>query len=105
MTTGIGGEVGGSEVARSEGMAGVDCDVPRTTSNGAGGEVEAGGGEEVRDITPGLLGLEMNGVVHADSNDGCVAGAEGGDEGSRLESLLLLGLGLERVFRSVVGFT
>ncbi|CAN0062027.1 unnamed protein product [Ectocarpus sp. 8 AP-2014] len=101
---GDGGEVGGSEMARGEGMTGADYDRPRTTRNGAGGEVEAGGGEEVPDIAAGMLELEMNSVVHTASNDACVVGAEGGEEGLRLEVLLLLGLGLEGVFRTVVGF-
>ncbi|CBN76269.1 EsV-1-8 [Ectocarpus siliculosus] len=101
---GDGGEVGGSEMARSEGMAGADYGRPGTTRNGAGGEVEAGGGEEVQDIAAGLLGLRRKSVVHTASNDGCVVGAEGGEEGLRLEVLLLLGLGLEGVFRAVVGF-
>ncbi|CAN0332580.1 unnamed protein product [Ectocarpus sp. 12 AP-2014] len=101
---GHGGEVGGSEMARSEDMAGADYDRPRTTRRGAGGEVEAGGGEEVQDIAAGLLGLGRKSVVHTASNDRCVVGAEGGDEGLRLEVLLLLGLGLDGVFRTVVGF-
>ncbi|CAN0388794.1 unnamed protein product [Ectocarpus fasciculatus] len=103
---GDGGEVGGGcEIARSDGMAGVDCDGPGKTSSGAGGEVVAGGGEEVREIPAGLLELEVESVVHTVSIDGgVVAGAEGGEEGLRLEVLLLLGLGLEGVFRTVVGF-
>lgn len=101
---GDGGEVGGSEIARSEGIAGVDCDRPRKTSNCAGEVEEAGGGEEVREIAAGLLGLEMESVVPTVSNDGCVVGAEGGEEGLRMGVVLLLGLGLEGVFRTVVGF-
>ncbi|CAM9710679.1 unnamed protein product [Ectocarpus sp. 13 AM-2016] len=88
-------------MARSEGMADVDYDGPRKTSKGMGGEVEAGGGEGVRDIA---AGLGRNSVVHTASNDGCVVGAEGGDEGLRLEVLLLLGIGLEGLFRTVWGF-
>ncbi|CAN0300946.1 unnamed protein product [Ectocarpus fasciculatus] len=103
---GDGGEVGGgSKMARSDGMTDVGCDGPWETSNGAGGEVEAGGGEEVREIAAGQVGLEVKSVVHTDCNDGgVVSGAEGGEEGLRLEVLLLLGLGLEGVFRTVVGF-
>ncbi|CAN0372777.1 unnamed protein product [Ectocarpus sp. 13 AM-2016] len=86
-------------------MAGVECDGPRKTRKGAGGEVEAGGGEVVREIAAGLLGRAVESmVVQTASNDGCAVCAEGGDEGLRLEVLLLLGLGLEGVFCTVVAF-
>ena len=98
------GEGGESKFESSESMASVEYDGPRKTSSGVGSGAEAKGREGVPDCAAGQLGLAKEGAMHTESGEGCVVGGEGGEEGLRLGVLPLLGVGLEGVFRAVVGF-
>lgn len=66
---GGGGKGGAPEVVKSEGVAGVEYDGPRTTNNGVDGGLEAEGGQGFFDRAAGLLGRGNEGAVRIANNE------------------------------------